>query len=400
MKKTILTMALLCAAYLLNAQSLPSLWVVPEGQPVDTANVVGKGAIQLMGDDGYFISIPQQKLRKGTYIELDFSFRADSKDAPLHYELCYLTPTKQGVELVPIDTFKVTMENPANGEFATSLHTYRLPRKLKHADFALNALEPAANPVLFSHQSNVGAYIHELGTAIPKDTLRVLCIGNSFTYVYEAPFMLKQLAWSQGHYIDMHAALRGGYNFGDHLKMQGTAEAIREGGYDVVFLQNQSQTNAWYGQDSIANRKILQDAEELVRRIREYSPNARIIIESTWSYSGGNYGGFSSYEQYDALMEQGSQWLAERVGGEVSYINRAFIQARKLYPELPIYGGDQKHQSAYGSYIKACVNYSVLYGEPYPVNPSKLRGNKANPDLWFNHTDALHLRHAASIINH
>lgn len=398
MKKLALTFALLCATYLLHAQTLPSLWVVPEGQPVDTANIVGQGIISRKGTDGYIIRVCPQKLRKGTYIELDFSFRADTKDAPLHYVLS--SYNADALWLYPIDTLKVTMEHPANGEFATSLHTYRLPRKFDCLDFVLDALEPAANPVLFSHQSNVGAYIHELGKAAPKDTLRVLCIGNSFTYVYEAPFMLKQLAWSQGHYIDMHAALRGGYNFGDHLGMQGTAEAIREGGYDFVFLQNQSQTNAWYGQDSIANRKIMQDAEELVRRIREYSPNARIIIESTWAYPGGNYGGFGSYEQYDALMEQGSQWIAERVGGEVSYINRAFIQARKLYPELAIYGGDQKHQSAYGSYLKACINYSVLFGEPYPVKPRKIHGNKANPDLWFNHDDALRLRHAASTIHH
>lgn len=392
MKKLFLSLALLCATILLNAQTLPALWVVQEGETAYKANIAGDGLISRLGNSDYELSFPAANLKKGTLLEADFSFRADSKDAPRHYILEQLS---NGAWL-PVDTFKVTMERPANGEFATSLHTFRLPAKAKGLTLRLRALEPAAQPVTLAHQTNVGAYVNELGKIQPKDTLRVLCIGNSFTYVFQAPYMLKQLAISQGHFIDMHATLRGGYNFGDHLHMQGTDEAIREGHYDFVFLQNQSQTNAWYAQDSVKNRQTIADAEELVRRIRTYSPNARIIIESTWSYPGGNCGGFGSLETYDDFMEQGSRLIAERVGGQVSYINRAFIQARALYPELEIYGGDAKHQSAYGSYLKSCINYSVLFGEPFPVAPRKLRGNKVNPDLWFDHSVALKLRHAAA----
>lgn len=393
MNKLLSLAAVILSAAALSAQTLPSLWVVQEGQTAFIkANIQGEGIIEHEGNDGYTFSFPGVNLKKGTLLEADFSFRADSKDAPLHYIL----EQNCGKGYLPIDTFKVTMEHPANGEFATSLHSFRLPAKAKNLTLRLRALEPAAQPVTLAHQTNVGAYVYEAGKLQPKDTVRVLCIGNSFTYVFEAPYMLKQLALTQGHYIDMHACLRGGYNFGDHLQMQGTAEAIREGGYDVVFLQNQSQTNAWYGQDSLKYSKTMQDAEELVRRIREYSPSARIIIESTWSYPGLNYGGFGSYELYDDLMEQGSRWIAERVGGEVSYINRAFIQARHQCPELAIYGGDEKHQSAYGSYLKACTNYFVIFGQPYPAEPRLHKGCKASPDLWFPAEDALKLRRAAA----
>lgn len=405
-KNLVLLLLLLSMPFV--AQTLPSLWVIPEGEPIDKANIVGEGVISTTNyqypegtDDvpmrDYLLQFEHVKLKKGTYVEVDFSFRADTKDAPSHY----LLERQEGKKIVPIDTIKAVMEHPANGEFATSLHTIYLPRSQKNIALRLRSFpdrlaEGGSRPVAFAHQSNVGVYVHVLGTARPTDTLRVLCIGNSFTYVYQAPFMLKQLAWSRGHYIEMRAALRGGYNFGDHLGMQGTDEAIREGGYDYVFLQNQSQTNAWYGQDSVKNRQTLQDAEELVRRIRKYSPNAKIVIESTWSYPGGNCGGFGSLERYDELMEQGSRWIAEKVDGRVSYINRAFERARALYPGMAIYGGDAKHQSAYGSYLKACVNYSVLYGEALPVAMKKQKGNEANPNLWFDEEVARQLRHAAS----
>ena len=43
-----------------------------------------------------------------------------------------------------------------------------------------------------------------------KDTLCVLCIGNSFTYVGEAHQKLVDLAASQGHHIRMNAQYVGG----------------------------------------------------------------------------------------------------------------------------------------------------------------------------------------------
>lgn len=386
--QTLLVISLTWLSAVAQSSTNPgAVWVVPEGEYYEQANQFGCGTLLPFESTGWEIMVPDMQVEQGGFVEIDFSFKADATNAPYHYALEY----RLGDKWIAEDTIKAVMEHPANGEFSTYLHTLQAPAAIDTLRLRLRGLEEAKERVRFAHQSNVGISILYLGNSQPKDTLRVLCIGNSFTYVYQVPYMLKRLAWSEGHYLDIEAALRGGYNFGNHLKMQGTDEAIKHGGYDFVFLQNQSQTNAWFAQDSVAHKQVLKDARELVRRVRQYSPKAQIIIESTWAYPGGNYGGFGSYETYDSLMERGSEWLAADLNARVSYINRGFIASRKHHPKVAIYGGDDKHQSALGSYLKACVNYRVIYGKALPVKTK----NPLLTDFWFSPAEAESLRSSA-----
>lgn len=212
------------------------------------------------------------------------------------------------------------------------------------------------------------------GTVPIKDTKRVLCIGNSFTYVEEAHQKLVDLAASQGHKILMNAQYVGGYTFGRHLRRDETLNAIErpsaEDTFDFVFLQNQSQLHARFGQDPARYPYVLADAKELTGRVRQYSPEAVIFLESTWSYPAGNCGGFGSLEAFDRLSDQGTELLAGICGDKVSYIGRAFALARQTCPDIPLLADDQKHQNGYGSYLKACVNYLMIYGEPFDKNAS------------------------------
>lgn len=207
-----------------------------------------------------------------------------------------------------------------------------------------------------------------------KDTLRVLCIGNSFTYVGEAHNKLVELAASQGHFIRMNAQYVGGYTFARHLQRIETLSAIErpssEDAFDYVFLQNQSQLHARYGSDPKRYPYVLADAKELSGRIRQYSPDATIFIESTWSYPAGNFGGFGSLEAFDRLSDKGTEALAKACKAKVSYIGRAFTLARSECPDIPLLGGDAKHQTALGSYLKACVNYLLIYGQGFDGNAS------------------------------
>jgi len=207
-----------------------------------------------------------------------------------------------------------------------------------------------------------------------KDTKRVLCIGNSFTYVGEAHQKLVDLAASQGHQIRMNAQYVGGFTFARHLRRDETLNAIERPSagdtFDFVFLQNQSQLHARYAQDPARYPYVLADAKELTGRVRQYSPEAVIFLESTWSYPAGDCGGFGSLEAFDRLSDQGTELLAAVCGDKVSYIGRAFALARRLCPDIPLLADDQKHQSDYGSYLKACVNYLMIYGEPFDKEAS------------------------------
>lgn len=203
-----------------------------------------------------------------------------------------------------------------------------------------------------------------------KDTLRVLCIGNSFTYFDSAQNMLRDLALSQHHYMKVNAQLQGGYTFHRHLRRDETLSAMVYHQFDCVFLQDQSQTPALYGENPRRCRLMAEDAAELAERIRMYSPQARIWIEQTWSYTSLNCGGFGSLERFDSLLRKGTKMMAKKAKTEVSPIGEAFIICRAEHPEINLYYPDGKHQSAYGSYLKACVNYLVVYGKPFTGTPA------------------------------
>lgn len=197
------------------------------------------------------------------------------------------------------------------------------------------------------------------------DSLRVLCIGNSFTFVADAHLKLHDLALSQGHYMDVNAQLQGGFTLQRHIIRDATMSALINGNFDHVFLQDQSQTPALYGEYPGRCRLVAEDAAELAERVRIYSPNAHIWMEQTWSYSFSNYGGFGSYEHFDDMLRKGSKAMAELMHADVSPIGEAFIICRAEHPEINLYDKDDKHQSAYGSYLKACVNYLLIYGAPF-----------------------------------
>lgn len=222
------------------------------------------------------------------------------------------------------------------------------------------------------------------------DTLRVLCIGNSFTYFYDSHVRLTEIAASEGHTILMTAAYVGGYTFYRHMhdvkSIKAIEEALYVGAYDCAFLQDQSQAFARYGENPKQYRLQERDTRELVQRVRMYSPKARIWLEQTWSYPAGNCGGFGTMEQFDACSAIGAKRLAKQNKTAVSPIAEAFAIVRQEREDIDLYEPDRKHQSLAGTYLKSCVNYLLIFGQPFSENTA---------DCQLNHDTALYLRSVA-----
>lgn len=201
--------------------------------------------------------------------------------------------------------------------------------------------------------------------ATAEETLRVLCIGNSFTFYHDSNIRLEEIAASQGHALKTKACVVGGYTFQRHLKNDDTMSSICYNHYDVAFLQDQSQTPAVYARNPKAGRLIAKDATELAERVRCYSPGIKIWMEHTWSYASGNCGGFGNMSDFDKLLRDGTKKIAKKAKTAVSPIGEAFAISRAERPDINLYDKDEKHQSALGTYLKSCVNYLLIYGEAF-----------------------------------
>lgn len=195
-----------------------------------------------------------------------------------------------------------------------------------------------------------------------KDTLSVLCIGNSFTYYFDTYNILQEIAASQGHCLKIRAAYVGGYSLSRHLVDQNTIGAVEKyDAYDVAFLQNQSSFNAYYGRDPKRFREMALDCVELAGRVRAFSPGARIFFEATWA-SPRNSSDFTDFDEFDNYMWKGTVAIAKKSKAGVSPIGRAFAGIRREHPEIALILKDRLHQTMSGAYLKSCVNYLMIFG--------------------------------------
>ena len=258
------------------------------------------------------------------------------------------------------------------GQPTSVLETVRLVQVASHGQFKMRmrALGNCSGIVFQSH-AFLGAYAADRGTKAPVDTLKALYIGNSFTYYQSSPSLLKEIAWKEGHYIDMTTSLRGGATFAEHLTFDITEDAISEGGYDLAILQDHSRGPVGLGLDKKANSQYLKDAEEIADRIREASPECRFVIEYRSSATAKNdFYGCGSLKAYNKCTLRGTKMMAKAIGAEMSNITDAFMIVRRDRPDIAVLASDGTHPSIYGSYLKSCINYLTIYRKPFGDSPA------------------------------
>lgn len=210
-------------------------------------------------------------------------------------------------------------------------------------------------------------------TAFPgialKSTKKVAILGNSFTFYYSTHALLKELARSNGYQLDIRANTKGSQTLGNHLNLERSIGVASETDYDYVFLQEHSTYHSEYAQKPVES--ILNNTKELSARFRKGSPSARIILEDTWAYPKSNWMSHGSSEAFSNLQLQGAKSIASQDPNcdAVSPIGVAFNTA---YSEgiTDLYHTDNHHPNRNGAYLKACVNYLVIFGEPFGENTS------------------------------
>jgi len=414
---------ILFSSVVLSAQSLPSCWINSEqnakvyadawtsGSNEVKASVFGEGILSTVNNSGeitfgiernrptaslkegdwWLLTFPLEKdLEKGSYIEIDFTMVSQPR-SPKYYIVEILDGKKWKSDP---EQLRRVPENPAlfysvrcsgygtgsDDQHSMHLQTFKLEKGAKgsvqlriravgpYTCWGDKAKETDQNYSSFVDGPSSAIYCQNLGTVAPKDTTKILCIGNSFTYVNGPVWMLKELAWSQGHFLDAKVAQKGGQSLGQHIHLGITAEAIERDSYDYIFLQDQSQNCAKYGKDSFINRNVLDNSKIIASWIRKHSPDCKIFNEMTWAYSGGNYASFGSFEKFDQMTAKGAREIAQQIGSTVSPIAMAFAISRNERPDINLYYSDNLHQSEYGAYLKACVNYLMMFGGDFDSN--------------------------------
>ena len=334
------------------------------------------GSVSVSGikaGDFFLLSAPVPVLDAGTEVDASFYLSIDKAGGPEDWACEYFDGKKWQV----FGSF--TLKKYENPNETCFVQTFPLRRKLKTGllQVRARALEDAGDPearVSVMPSPRYGAYL----AAWPKSNgrLRVLILGNSATYHGASYLALTEIAHSQGKSLSIGINLKGGQTFGQHLKLERSLAAIAEGGYDAAILQNHATAPCAYIKDPQKNASVMEDSKALAAQVRQYSPSCRLIFELRWAMPKNDWYGYGSAEAFDAVLSEGTGRLAAGMGAEIAPHGRAFALGREA--GLPLYWKDDAHPSVFGAYLKACVNYLVLFGEPftedasdYGLDPSK-----------------------------
>ena len=215
----------------------------------------------------------------------------------------------------------------------------------------------------------VAAQSRQSAPAPKQDSLRLLFIGNSYTYYNDLPAMVYEIARTQKKKLSVESITKGGERLRGHLKNEKVRKALTQEHWDFVVLQEQSSDPARQSESVIAN--IYPAARELDSLIHVGSPEARTIFYMTW---GHKYGTTHKIENYPLVYTyEGMQERIKTTYLEMTYRNNAtcapvgmaWQRVREERPDYQLYNQDLSHPSPLGSYLAANVIYTTLFPAQY-----------------------------------
>jgi hypothetical protein len=197
--------------------------------------------------------------------------------------------------------------------------------------------------------------------------LRVLFIGNSYTYVNDLPRMLARIAATAGTppAITTDQVVQGGATLHDHWN-DGVAQArIAKEQWTHVVLQGQSLEAAYPSVDFAAM------APQLGAVIT--AAGARPGLFVTWARAAGDasynpaMGSFFSPEEMQDRITYGYDDVARKMPGSIlSCVGEAFRAALRDQPQIVLHQADRSHPTVAGTYLAASTFYVALTGNPVP----------------------------------
>ncbi len=187
-----------------------------------------------------------------------------------------------------------------------------------------------------------------------ENTMKVLFVGNSMTYYNNLCKVVEGFARLQGKKIQCTASTQGGKNLIFHTTYSQTISEIQSGKYDVVILQDIV--------GSFNGEELMQGATTLNRMIKEYNPEAKVILYMPWPTQDTLTGEDSKLPYFTHHYIK----TARSLGAALAPAGEAWYTVLQQYPERAWYT-DGKHPHAIGTFVSACAIYYALFPEAEKV---------------------------------
>lgn len=205
-----------------------------------------------------------------------------------------------------------------------------------------------------------------LTVGAPAETVRVLFIGNSYTFYNDLPAMLAALGEKRGVRFENTVNATGSASLASHWQ-GGSGKELETGRYDYVVLQDQSII------PSIHPEMTIRFGGEFCRAAQ--ANHCRPVFLLTW----GRLATSKNKMVFDSAMQRQLTTAYSRAAVEghalVAPAGEAWRLAYASIPGCRLHLDDGSHPNAYGTYLSACVLFRTLAGRTALGLPGTLTDN-------------------------
>jgi hypothetical protein len=191
-----------------------------------------------------------------------------------------------------------------------------------------------------------------------KSALNILFIGNSFTARNNMPGLIAQLAAARGRKLEHSLITAGGASLRMHWNKGEAQRTLAATPFDYVVLQEQSTLPVKNATRMHENIRLFDDA------IR--TTGSKTMLYMTWSRR--------HEPQNQQLITDAYNEIGAELGAAVVPVGVAWQRFLAAQSSPNLYDKDGSHPSLAGSYLAACVFFSVFYKESPAGIDSELIG--------------------------
>jgi hypothetical protein len=190
---------------------------------------------------------------------------------------------------------------------------------------------------------------------IERDTLKILFVGNSYTYYENLPQIISIISDSSKTKLITKKSTLGGSSLSEHWRgARGlkTNEIIKSGRFDIVVLQEYSMGSI-NEQDSV--HKYLKLFCDFIK-----DNEAKPYLYLTWARE--------KVPQYQETINKVYLEAAKENEAVIVPVGKAWALAKQLRPNIELYDVDGSHPSKLGTFLTACVFVATILDEiPYEL---------------------------------
>lgn len=206
--------------------------------------------------------------------------------------------------------------------------------------------------------------------------VKVLFIGNSYTYYHHLPQLCSGMAASVGDVLITDQSTVGGYRLQQHSINSNTLDKIKNGSpdynnnkaktsWDFVVLQEHSQLPS--NPDKEVETGVLPYVHFLDSMIHQYNGQAKTVFYQTWGRKNGDssrcaaWPPVCTYRGMDSLLQVSYTRMAKNNNALLAPVAAVWRFIREKHPAIELYYKDESHPAAAGSYAAACCFYTVFF---------------------------------------